>query len=253
MRTVRTLMWAATALLVLVVVAVVGLRTAASRFFYPAAPPMPPVVERPISEILQELERQMEREAPLMLESLQPGLSDEEIAELERKGGFKLPEDMKALYRWHNGCRDWEIPQEPGPAMITVGPIPGHRFMPLDEAIAQRDAMAEEARSGPLGGRLLLPIVAGHRDAWITVFGDMCGDGYFFDPHRSEQEGAVFYCFAEDGTYDFFPSVKNLLAWAVKCYEVGAFRWQSGPEVSDLKEDFERSWELRREFASSTF
>jgi cell wall assembly regulator SMI1 len=237
--------------LALIVAGALGMREATRHFFYSPAPPMPPVVAGSVNQILDELEQQMKDKAPLMFESLQPGLTEQDITELEEKGGFKLPEEIKAIYRWHNGCRDWKAPDKPGPMAISVGPIPGHRFVPLDEAIRQRDEVARQERNATWLQRGVGDLVAGHRRSWISLFDDMAGDGYFFDPQRMQDDGAVFYCFAETGTYAFFPSVKNLLAWVVKCYKTGAFAWHDGPPVPDLKDDFERSWELRREFASS--
>ena len=99
--------------------------------------------------------------------------------------------------------------------------------------------------------RAAFGVFAGHRRSWITLFDDGCGDGYFFDPKRKPQEGAVFYSFAEDGSYVFFPSLGNLLAGAAKCYEVGAFSWTNGPSGPHLEEDFNQSRKVWDEFGSS--
>jgi cell wall assembly regulator SMI1 len=56
-----------------------------------------------IGEILTKLEGSMQIKAPHILAELKQGLSDAEIAALEYKSGIRLPDDVKALYRWHNG------------------------------------------------------------------------------------------------------------------------------------------------------
>lgn len=78
----------------------------------------------------------------------------------------------------------------------------------------------------------------GFRKTWLTLFDDGAGDGYFLDTARNEAEGAVFYSFAEDGQYVFFPSIKNLLAAVAKGYEEGALPWKDsgvGPAVQDIE------------------
>src|SRR6266850_1743843 len=86
-----------------VILVAVSVPRALRKFLYPPAPPMPAVVSRPVTEILAELEMILKTNAPKVLEQLQPGLADEEIAKLERQAGLQLPDDIKALYRWHDG------------------------------------------------------------------------------------------------------------------------------------------------------
>ena len=54
-------------------------------------------------QLLAGLQATLETNAPLVAQSLQPGLSDAQISELETQGGFRLSGDLRALYRWHNG------------------------------------------------------------------------------------------------------------------------------------------------------
>ena len=213
------------------------------RAFYPLAPPMPPVVSTPVAQILADLEAALKSKAPRVLAELQPGLSNEEIAVLETKAGLHLPEEIRALYRWRNGSRSRDPHFD--------GPIPGHRFVPLAEALSLPTVISNQVAHAPVVGRAAFKIVAGHTKSWITLFDDGCGDGYFFDPKRKLQEGAVFYRFAEDMTYVFFPSVKNLLAGVVKSYERDAFTWKESPSGPSLNEDFNKTKQVWAEFGSS--
>src|SRR4051812_6915784 len=90
------------------------------KFFYPPAPQMPAMVSKPVNQILDELEAAMKAKAPTLLENLRPGLTSDAITALERQSGIQLPEDIRALYRWRNGCRS----SDP----LVAGPIPGFRF-----------------------------------------------------------------------------------------------------------------------------
>jgi hypothetical protein len=55
------------------------------------------------------------------------------------------------------------------------------------------------------------------------VIVDLAGDGYFFDPGRSESQGSFFFCFAEDGSYEFYPAFRNYLAAVVAGEKAGVF------------------------------
>jgi cell wall assembly regulator SMI1 len=216
---------------------------AVRRIFYPLAPPMPPIVSKSTAQILSELEANIKAKAPQVLEQMKPGLSDEEIIRLEGQAGIRLPDEIRTLYRWRDGCRS----KDP----LTAGPIPGYRFVPLSEALGLQMVLSNQVSQATAAQRAAFGLFAGHRRSWISLFDDGSGDGYFFDPKRQPQEGAVFYSFAEDGSYVFFPSLGNLLAGAVKCYDVGAFWWTNSPAGSHLEEDFNQSRRIWDEFGSS--
>jgi cell wall assembly regulator SMI1 len=203
---------------------------------------MPPEVSQNIGEILNKLEGLMQNKAPDVLAELKQGLSDAEITALENKSGTRLPDDVKALYRWHNGCST----RNP----LNCGPIPGHRFVPLDEALGANGVISNQVANTTGAQRAAFEIFAGHTKSWIPLFDDGAGDGYFIDPVRKASQGAVFYHFAEEARYVFFPSVKNLMAGIVKCYEQNAFAWKTNENGPGLIEDFERAEKVWKEFGT---
>lgn len=239
----KYVIWLGLSLLALIVLAVIFVPSAIHRFFYPVAPRMPPVVTKPITNLLTELESLMRTKAPQAFEQLQPGLPADQIATLERQNGILLNDEVRALYRWRNGC----LTRNP----LLCGPVPGHRFVPLAEALGESAGLSNQVARATTVQRAAYGFFAGHRKSWIALFDDGSGDGYFFDPERKPEEGAVFYCFAEDGTYIFFPSLKNLLAATVKCYETGAFVWKTDQSSSHLDEDFARSQQIWMEFGAN--
>jgi hypothetical protein len=149
----------------------------------------------------------LETNAPAVMHALQPGLSDVQIAKLETQGGFRLSDDLRALYRWRNGM----------PTNSTVGLLPGHRFVPLGEAVDERALLGQQ--SG-----VAFRVFAGHRRGWLHVLDDGAGDGYFYDPERTDAQGAFFFHFAEVGYYVWFPSVRNFLSGVIACYETQAVK-----------------------------
>src|SRR5262249_46330237 len=150
--------------------------------FYPKPRGLPPVVTQTTEQLLGRLQSVLETNAPIVARALQPGLSEAQVAELEAKGGFRLSDDLRALYRWHNGIA----------TNSTGGLLAGQRFMPLDEVVRDRALMGQQAASGSAVQRAAFSFFAGYRTGWIQVLDDGAGDGYFYDPKRTDAEGAFF-------------------------------------------------------------
>jgi cell wall assembly regulator SMI1 len=212
-------------------------------FLYPPAPPMPAVVGDPMSQILAHLEAILKTNAPQVLAELQPGLSVEQIAKLETQYHIQVPEEIKAIYEWHNGSARLAATNRLSEF------IPLYRFLPLDEALADRAMTAPE--QAPFIQRTFYRLFAGHRDSWVCLFDDGAGDGYWFDPNRKPSEGAVFYNFTEEASYIFFPSPKNLMAGVAECYAQGAFHLKKDSSPPGLEEDFERTQQIWGRFGAS--
>jgi cell wall assembly regulator SMI1 len=225
------------AILVLGLVAAMSLRRLQRAFFYPRPTNMPSPVTDDISAALRRFESALAKHAPEVLNALEPGLSDQEISAIGDRHGIHLTDDLKALYKWRNGSS----------SVARVEMIPGMRFVPLQEATQMRDDMRLEAASQPLAQRLAYEVFAGHRNGWMTVLVDGSGDGYFYDQSRRSSGGYFFYCFAEDGSYRFFPSLTNFLVGAAECYESDIFRRDRNGGFS---EDYERSFALWPRYAA---
>jgi len=240
----KRVMWIAAAVMLITTVSGFLLLRSLRRFLYPEAPPMPPAVSQTTEALLSQLELILRTKAPQLLDRLQPGLSMEQIKSLEQRANLQLSTDLRALYLWRNGCG--RGPTNQGGGLID-GPIAYHRFLPLEEALGLDNPAENRATKAPLVQKAFYEAFAGHRKSWVTLFDDGSGDGYFFDPKRAPAKGAVFYCFAEDRQYVFFPSARNLLAGIVACYERGAFTWQD----SKLTNNFVLAEKVWLEFGSS--
>lgn len=246
----RNLLTAGVAVLVLVVGAVVLFRlkgpTMLASFFpapspgemYPAAPAMPPVVAAPVEDLLATYEAFLKSKAPAVLAVLQPGLSDAEIDKLETAHSLQLTKDLRALYRWHNGT----------PRNANIDAFPNHEFVPLGLALANRDDLRKQVKAGTPEQQQVHAAFAGHRDTWVGLIVDVAGDGHFYDPARSEAEGSFFLCFAEDGSYIFYPAFRNYLAVVVEGTKTGVF--VAGPRGVDIA-DFAKAQELWQRFGAA--
>src|SRR6266511_3839792 len=134
-----------------VVVAILAAPSIQRSFFYPKPRSLPPVVGETTVQLLARLQATLETDAPVVARALQPGLSDAQISELETQGGFRLSGDLRALYRWHNGQ----------PTNSAVGLLPGQRFVPLDEVVAERALMRRQSSAA-------FRVFAGHRKSWLV-------------------------------------------------------------------------------------
>jgi cell wall assembly regulator SMI1 len=208
-----------------------GVEKALPRFFYPFAPPMPPVVSDSMPGILAHLESVLKTNAPQVLTTLQPGISADQISRLEQQYHVQIPDDIQAIYEWHDGT-------VPMATTNYVEFVPIHRFVPLEEMLSEKDDETKSAATATPVQRAAYRLVAGQRDHWYCLFDDGAGDGYFFDPSRKPAEGALFCVFVEANDFTFFPSAKNLMAGIAKCYEQGAYRVKPGsPARPSASED----------------
>jgi SMI1 / KNR4 family (SUKH-1) len=224
----------AAALLVAVLVAAIIAGPSIQRsFFYPKPHGLPPAVAFTTEELLGRLQAVLATNAPIVAQSLQPGLSDAQISALEREGGFRLSDSLKSLYRWRNG-------------MLTNSPcglVPGQRFPPLEEVARERVAARQQLSSASAAQRGAFSVFAGHTRNWVKVFDDGAGDGYFYDPERTDAEGAFFYHLAEEGYYLWFPSLNNFLSGVIECYEGGAYKVSAdGKGLSEDSARTQKTW-----------
>ena len=199
---------------------------------YPEPRGLPPVVSETTEQLLEQLQAALERKAPAVVQALRPGLSAEQIAGLETAGGFRLSDDLRAIYRWHDGMV----------ANAAVSLLPGHRFLPLQDVVNERTLIAKQAGAATLAQQAAFEAFAGHRKQWLHVLDDGAGDGYFYDSNRTDAEGAFFFHFAEDGHYRWFPSFRNFLSGLVECYETGSIK--TGADGQSVDEDFERTEQI---------
>lgn len=195
---------------------------------------MPVIVERPVDELLDEIEGLMREKAPGAYAALRPGIAPEALAEPERQYNVTLTDDMKALYLRHDGCDDGPYGASRPFGMGEL--IPQHRFVPLGEALEVRQSL----RDTPI---LWEREILHQRLNGLLVSDDGAGDGYFLEPTHSASEGVMLYSFLETGVFTCFPSVGNLLAGAIECFQQDAFfrteaDWED-EEVRDRKFDVE--------------
>jgi hypothetical protein len=110
--------------------------------------------------------------------------------------------------------------------------------------------MRQQLDSATMLQRAGWAVFAGHRNSWIQALNDGAGDGYFYDPERTDVEGAFFYHFAEDGSYTWFPSLRNFLSGLIECYQTKSITLEK--DGKNLKEDVSRTQAIWQSVAKSS-
>ena len=121
-----------------------------------------PVDREPVHEleaVLHELENVLRAVVPDLADTLQPGLTDEQIDALsEPLFPFRLPLDLRAMYRWHDG----QVPHAPGPHRPVFHEA---GFLPLAAAIESYEGWS---RAHPRWNPLWFPAF-GWRDGLLVI------------------------------------------------------------------------------------
>jgi cell wall assembly regulator SMI1 len=221
----------------LFVVALLAGRTLLRAWFYPKPPAAVPVTSEPLDVLLARLETWLRTHAPAVAESLRPGLSDAQIDALEASRRLRLTQDLRTLYRWHDGAdgEDAEF-------------IPTYRFLPLHDAIRERAGLRDQVRSATIVQRIAFQIFAGHRAGWLPVLRNVSGDGYFYDPARRRTPGHFFFCVHDEFGYEYFANLADFVAAVIECFESGAFRPSAGG--ARLRWDIEKSIETMGRYSA---
>jgi hypothetical protein len=180
--------------------------------FYPDPQKMPPVISETTEQLLKQFEEVLADKAPAVLQSLQPGLSQEQIAELGKKGKFTLSADLRKLYQWRNGTKDKD-------SFLILG----FRFIPLEE-MAVRSIYLENYSIDSFVKKLLLRyFFKSYTKNLVQIFYDRSGNSYFYDSYANDASRAFFCQSNTNMCYIFFPSFRNFLKGAIECYQKDIF------------------------------
>lgn len=228
-----------TALLAALFIGALFLRSQASAFFYPRAEAMPSNIDASLEELLARLEELLKERAPKAYARLEPGIASGELQRIEAKLGVQLSDELRTLYSWHNGMSD-----SSEATLFSIYPFPS-----LNRLADERTAGQLDLRKASFLQRTLHSLMLGHRESWIAIFPDGAGDGYYVDLSRPASQGAVFYNFTEDVHYVFYPSLKNLIAAIVECYEAEVYSDRSPAEASP--DTFMRAMQIHGKYGAA--
>lgn len=145
--------------------------------------------------------------------ALGPGLSQANIVDQFRGFAGQMPEEVCALYQWHNGSGDEEC-------------FPGTRWLSLEQALCyvrqQRHLATGRAP------RRQRPADPYWPPQWLPIFGDVIGDSECYVvscPTSPQHDAPVYYvsCDEDDTLYLAYDSLTQMLETLATCYETGAY------------------------------
>jgi cell wall assembly regulator SMI1 len=112
--------------------------------------------------------------APVVIDGLRPGASDEQIRQTERALGVTFPEDVRAAYRMHDGQSE------------DTSSFEGFGWAPLERAMALWHHLKEGLDAGAIQpGPPRVPLDEVHdlywNAAWVPLTEDGNGNHHFLD------------------------------------------------------------------------
>ena len=162
-------------------------------------------------ESLERIRMWLEREAPHLASSLQPGLSSEDLQRImgPKSAQYRVPEEVVELYAWRNG---------------QAGNLPFFdvlRFQPFEDAVAYAN-LVEEYFDGAFP---------------LMVFQELNYDaGYQFRCGPEEQSSVPAYRWVHGDETIEASSLTNLLSAVAEGFEAGAFRPNDRGELDTDKD-----------------
>ncbi|MBD1871444.1 SMI1/KNR4 family protein [Leptolyngbya sp. FACHB-671] len=162
--------------------------------------------------LVQTLERILycwQVKAPTVAQSLQPGLTREQIETQLQTLSFHLPEEVYQLYQWRNGREDRYNPTP------QVEFMPGYQMLSLEEAIVEYEIIRQ----------LLLEDeeVKENETYWFPLFAE--GGNYYViqGDIASKATAPIFVFFVQVGLELRFNSLTDMMLAIAECFEAGAY------------------------------
>ena len=171
-----------------------------------------------MSELTKALNRilnWLEQNSALNLSSLQPGLSDDEIDEIVRDLPFKLPTEVRELYKWRNGSENQNNICE---SLYLFQADRSYGFYSLQSAI-ENTISINRFHYG--------------KCYELTVFFTMAewSGSVLIDPNLN-QSRVVFSHHKECWWRDYqYTSLTNMMLTVAECYETNAYNYPVRPDL----------------------
>lgn len=155
----------------------------------------------------------------VLLRSLQPGLTVEQITSFLREAGLPSDPLVQSLYQWHDGT---------APDGGTIGELslfPGFYLLSLRDATLNYRAFLRDSRWHP---------------GWLPVFADGGGDFYVVDL-GDEQVGVVRRFRIDDSDHPIaFRDLADMIHTLAEAFEAGTFYIDDDGHFESADADFAR-------------
>lgn len=169
--------------------------------------------QTPLISALERLSNWLEINAPAFAQSLQPGLTREQIESQLQALPFHPPEEVYQFFQWRNGS--WiEVTVEGNSYQTSIELLPIHRLLSLEEAIDEYTTFCE-IYSDRAGDNHYLPLLADSANYYLAKGDD-----------RSTT-AAIFYSnIYSDELRLEFDSLADFIQAIAECFETGAYYFE---------------------------
>ncbi len=195
-----------------------------------------------LTDALELLDYWLSKNHPQVFDRLPLGLEKEEIDKFAQELNFELPQEVKELYEWRNGCRPlfWSA--------YTVEPV----YLPIDRAI-RLDVKEDYSRTRFIENYLL-------KDKKMSYSFSLFDDdemGCRFVDCESDNHTPILYVDGEDcySVICLFSSITSIVLTTLESYqqEIIHFGQYGMPTVNDEDEDeYKKVW-LKHNLNLETF
>jgi hypothetical protein len=146
---------------------------------------------------------------------MQPGLSEDEIMSRLKAIPFGVSRELVELYKWRNGTALGAEGQDA--SLFEI-----HRFLPLDEAIDNFQAVYPAAKDSY------------QLSEWVQVFQDVTGDGYGVSGGPQMVERSTVVLLLEDDVQVVFSSLAKMMQTVAAAFRQGAMGWEDDEMETDF-------------------
>lgn len=180
------------------------------------------------------LEHWLGQQLPEVLADLNPGCSNEELTELERRLDCSLPEDLKAFYRRHDGQKGKTTGLFFGLPFLSTSAL-YEQWGVWRELVLEDEEIVTEIDSESYPNGAIKPVYINLK--WIPLAHDGSGNhlGVDLDPGPAGKVGQVINFGADENRkFVLAASITEFMAWMLAQYQ--ASNYQSSERSLALKE-----------------
>lgn len=157
-------------------------------------------LSRELSEIDESL-RRLGRQR--LIDGLQTGLDRDTVRESLKSIGLVAPDDLCALYGWHNGTRI-----DVGEVLDDFHIFPGFYFSPLQDALKDYRAFREDRR---------------WNQRWLPILANGGGDFYAVDSSNETATPVIGFMIDQDDQPVEYSSISAMIRTWAEAFASGAF------------------------------
>lgn len=182
--------------------------------------PTSEIQQSPLIHALELILCCMQANAPSVAQSLQPGLTREQIEAQLQRLPFRLPEEVYQLYQWRNGS----VPE------AQVDFLPQYRILSLEEAIGEWQSVYDLEREicESLVGDPRQESIDLNNFDWLPLFAEASNYYVISGDIESKPTAPILYRFYIDfGLRLEFNSLTDMMLAIAECFETGVYYFDS--------------------------